>query len=383
MIYRILEQRLTEELQSSHKIIILYGSRQVGKTTLIDKVLRQLNKKTLFVNADSGEYIDILSSRDPLRLKRLIGDHELLFIDEAQRIPDIGINLKIIHDQKTELRVIVSGSSSLDLANRIVEPLTGRTWTYTLFPVSLEEWRRFRQYPTYMLDSQLEELLLFGNYPEAITIPGKDRKIQYLNELRRAYLYKDILALANIRYPEKLDQLVQLLAYQIGQLVSIQELANNLQVSRETVANYIDLLEKGFVVFKLPGFSGNLRKEITKMSKIYFYDLGVRNAVINNFSPLNIRNDTGALWENFLIAERKKWLAYHFSYANTYFWQTHTGAEIDYVEEKDGRLYGYEFKWNAKKHRIRYAPWEQAYPEATFACITPEQIGDWLLNTDK
>ena len=292
MIDRILEQRLAQELQSSQKIIILYGSRQVGKTTLIHKVLRQLNKKTLFVNADSGEYVDILSSRDPLRLKRLIGDHNLLFIDEAQRIPDIGINLKIIHDQKKELRVIVSGSSSLDLANRIVEPLTGRTWTYTLFPVSLEEWRRFRKYPTYLLDSQLEELLLFGNYPEAITIAGKDRKIQYLNELRRAYLYKDILALANIRYPEKLDQLVQLLAYQVGQLVSIQELANNLQVSRETVSNYIDLLEKGFVVFKLPGFSGNLRKEITKMSKVYFYDPGVRNAVINNFSPLNLRNDS-------------------------------------------------------------------------------------------
>ena len=382
MIDRILEQRLAQELQSSQKIIILYGSRQVGKTTLINKVLRQLNKKTLFVNADSGEYVDILSSRDSLRLKRLIGDHNLLFIDEAQRIPDIGINLKIIHDQKKELRVIVSGSSSLDLANRIVEPLTGRTWTYTLFPVSLEEWRRFRKYPTYLLDSQLEELLLFGNYPEAITIAGKDRKIQYLNELRRAYLYKDILALANIRYPEKLDQLVQLLAYQVGQLVSIQELANNLQVSRETVSNYIDLLEKGFVVFKLPGYSGNLRKEITKMSKIYFYDLGVRNAVVNNFSPLNLRNDTGALWENFLIAERKKWLAYNFSYANTYFWRTHTGAEIDYIEEKDGRLHGYEFKWNTKKYRSRYAPWEQAYPNGTFECITPEQIGDWLLNTE-
>ncbi|MEL6942574.1 MAG: DUF4143 domain-containing protein, partial [Bacteroidota bacterium] len=193
------------------------------------------------------------------------------------------------------------------------------------------------------------------------------------------YLYKDVLALGNIRYPEKLDQLLQLLAYQVGQLVSIQELANTLQINRETVNNYIDLLEKAFVIFKLSGFSRNLRKEITKMSKIYFYDLGVRNAIINNFSPIHLRDDTGALWENFLIAERKKYLAYSFTYANTYFWNTHTGAEVDYVEERNGKYHGFEFKWNPKKFKKTYRPWLSAYPEATYECITPEQLGDWLL----
>ena len=379
MINRKIEQRILEDLENSQKIVILYGSRQVGKTTLIKKVIRQLNKKTLSIDADSGEYQDVLSGRNPLRLERLIGDHELLFIDEAQRIPDIGINLKIIHDQIPHVKVIVSGSSSLDLANRVSEPLTGRSWTYNLYPIAFDEWREFRNLSTYFSESQLEELLLFGFYPEVLTISGKDRKIQYLNELRRSYLYKDVLALGNIRYPEKLDQLVKLLAFQIGQLVSLQELADNLQVNRDTIVNYIDLLEKSFVIFRLQGYSRNLRKEITKMSKIYFYDLGVRNAVINNFNPLNLRNDRGYLWENFMIVERKKWLAYQFSYANTYFWRTHTGAEVDYIEEKDGHLYGYEFKWNPRKIKKSYAPWESAYPEATYSCITTDQIEDFIL----
>jgi len=379
MIQRIIGERLSEDLKEGRKIIILYGSRQVGKTTLVNEIIRRLDYSSLVINADSGEHLEVLSSRDPGRLKRLIGNRELLFIDEAQRIPDIGINLKIIHDGMPEKRVIVSGSSSLDLANRIIEPLTGRTWTYTLFPISLKEWQEYRGHDEYLSESQLEELMLFGSYPEVMNIVGRERKIQYLHELRRSYLYKDVLALGNIRYPEKLDQLVQLLAYHVGQLVSIQELASNLQINRDAVINYINLLEKAFVIFKLPGFSRNLRKEIVKMSKIFFYDVGIRNAVINNFRSLHLRNDTRNIWENFLIAERKKWLAYNHSYANTFFWSTYTGAEVDYIEEKDGQLNGFEFKWNPRKYRTRYAPWVNAYPDATYACVTPDQLGEWLL----
>ncbi|MEM8525178.1 MAG: ATP-binding protein [Bacteroidota bacterium] len=379
MITRSLKERLIEDLKEGKKIILLYGSRQVGKTTLIKKVIQELDYKILSLDADATDQLDVLSSRNPEKIRLLIGDHDLLFIDEAQRIPDIGINLKIIHDQMPEKRVIVSGSSSLDLANRVIEPLTGRTWTYTLYPISLQEWQIYKQLPKQFPKSALETLLLYGSYPEQLTINDERRKIQYLHELRQAYLYKDVLALGNIRYPEKLDQLLQLLSYQVGQLVSIQELANTLQINRETVNNYIDLLEKAFVIFKLPGFSRNLRKEITKMSKIYFYDLGVRNAIINNFSPVNLRDDVGALWENFLLAERKKYLAYSFNYANTYFWNTHTGAEVDYVEERNGKYHGFEFKWNPKKFKKTYQPWINAYPEATYECITPEQLGDWLL----
>ena len=379
MIPRILRSRLINDLQEGKKIIILYGTRQVGKTTLIQRILDELPYTYLSINADLGTYTSILSSRKIEQIRRLIGDRELMFIDEAQRIPDIGINLKIIHDQLPHKRVIVSGSSSLDLANRITEPLTGRTWTYTLFPISLSEWQQYSGRPSFFTPSQLEELLLFGSYPEVITTEGSTRKIQYLEELTQAYLYKDVLALGNLKYPEKLNQLLQLLAFQIGQLVSTQELANTLQINRETVNHYIELLEKGFVIFRLKGFSRNLRKEITKLSKIYFYDLGVRNAVINNFSPVALRNDMGRLWENFLIAERKKWLAYSFSYANTYFWRTHTGAELDYVEEANGKLQGYEFKWNPNKYRTTYKPWQEVYTEASFQCITPDQIGEWLL----
>jgi len=379
MISRVLKKDLVKDLREGQKIVIVYGTRQVGKTTLIHEIINHLPYSSLIINADSGEHREVLSSRDLYKIQRLIGEHELIFIDEAQRIPDIGINLKIMHDQIPEKRIIVSGSSALDLANRVTEPLTGRTWTYTLFPISFNEWRSYRGYPhQYLSTARLEELLIFGSYPEVITLSNQNRKIQYLQELKRAYLFKDILALGNIRYPEKLDQLLQLLAFQIGNLVSIQELANTLQINRETIQNYIDLLEKGFVIFKLPGFSRNLRKEITKMSKIYFYDVGIRNAIINNFNSLIVRDDVGRLWENYLVAERKKWIAYTHSYANTYFWNTYTGAEVDYVEERGGVLHGYEFKWNPKKYRTTYTPWETAYPEAQYTCITYEQVGTWL-----
>ncbi|MFN4144509.1 MAG: ATP-binding protein [Runella sp.] len=357
---------LRERLIESSKIIVLYGARQVGKTTLIRQVLADLPYKTLSINADEKRYTDVLSSRDFAQMQRLVGGYELLFIDEAQRIPDVGINLKILHDALPALKIIVTGSSAFELSNRTQEPLTGRTWTYRLFPIAYTELRLL--YNPFQLDAQLEALLLYGSYPEALNLPNQTDKVQFLHELSTAYLYKDVLEIASIKHTHKLQQLLRLLAFQVGTQVSLNELGNALQMSKDTVAHYIDLLEKSFVVFRLSGFSRNLRKEVVKMDKIYFYDLGVRNALINNFNPLTLRNDVGALWENFLISERRKHNAYQNRFVNTYFWRTYTGAEIDYLEEANGMLAGFEFKYSDKSPKAPDS-WLKTYPEATFKGI--------------
>jgi predicted AAA+ superfamily ATPase len=322
-------------------------------------------------------FLESLSSRNLDRLTGLVQGYDLLFIDEAQRIPDIGVNLKILHDNLPDLKIIVTGSSSLDLANRVKEPLTGRTWTFQLYPIAAEEWTQHHQANDAQAALMLEDWMLYGMYPEVFSIGNAEKKIRYLQELTHSYLYKDILTLANVRYPEKLRQILKLLAWQVGNLVSINELANTLQLSRDAVANYIDLLEKSFVIFRLSGFSRNLRKEITKMDKIYFYDLGIRNALIENFNSLSTRQDVGQLWENFLITERIKSASYHFRYAGRYFWRTHTGSELDYLEERGGQLAGYEFKWGSK---VATAPaaWLETYPQAVFHCINRENFMEFI-----
>lgn len=377
MIERALRHLLLRRIQDSNKVIILYGARQVGKTTLAKSLLEEMSARILQVNADRREYLEVLSSRDLTQLKGLVEGYDWLFIDEAQRIPDIGINLKILHDQLPDLRIWVTGSSSLDLANRIKEPLTGRTWTYRLYPVSATEWQADQQLNQFELQQQLDPLLRFGLYPEVLNQGNFSDKRAYLTELSSAYLYKDILALGNIRYPEKLRQLLKLIAYQVGDLVSIQELANTLGINRETVTHYLDLLEKAFIIFKLGGFSRNLRKEVVKMNKIYFHDLGIRNALIENFNPLSERNDVGALWENFLIAERLKEIEYRQRYSNRYFWRLHSGAELDYIEERDGTLQGYEFKWRKKNARPPES-WLNAYAEATYTQVNQSNFLSFL-----
>ncbi len=369
MIARFLKNQIIERIQQSSKIVLIYGSRQVGKTTLVQALLKELPYKTLHINADNRAFADVLSSRDLDKLRRLVGGYELVFIDEAQRISDIGINLKIIHDQIPEVKIVATGSSSFELANIVREPLTGRTWTFTLYPISLGELNVNNN--LFELDQRLEEFLLFGMYPEVFSYPGATDKVAFLKELSGAYLYKDILELADVRHSRKVHDLVRLLAYQIGATVSLNELGRQLEMSKETVARYIDLLEKAFIVFRLSGYSRNLRKEVVKMDKVYFYDLGVRNAVIDNFNALNARNDIGQMWENFLVAERMKHNAYRRHFANRYFWRTYTGAELDYLEESGGQLMGYEFKWAAK---IAKAPksWIETYPEASFQCINRE-----------
>ena len=376
MLTRALLPILTDRLLNSSKILLLYGPRQAGKTTLIKQVLAGSVLRKLEINADEQQYHDVLSSRDLNQLRLLVEGYDLLFIDEAQRIPDIGLNLKILRDGLPQLKIIVTGSSSFELANRTQEPLTGRTWTYTLFPIATTELRA--QHNPFELRQLLDQQLIYGAYPEIFSLPNQQDKVQYLRELSTAYLYRDVLEMANLRYPDKLRKLLSLLALQVGAPVSLNELGNTLQMSKDTVAHYLDLLEKAFVVFRLSGFSRNLRKEVVKMDKVYFYDLGIRNAILNNFSPLAARNDTGALWENFLVVERRKRNAYAPSPALPYYWRTYTGAELDYVEDLDGQLAGFEFKLSKKAPQAP-ASWVANYPGASYAGINRDNYLDFVL----
>jgi len=375
MIKRILKEQIIEKLTQTKKSVILYGPRQVGKTTLSQVIIKEIGLKTLFINADESIYNDILSSRDLNKINRLISGYELIFIDEAQRIENIGINMKIIIDNHPEMRLLVTGSSSLDLSNKISEPLTGRVWTYNLYSLSCEE----------ILDTEsefdyhrnLENYLLYGSYPEIFSYGRTNDQITYLKQLTNSYLFKDVLEYANIKYADKIDKLLKLVALQIGNEVSLSELGNALDVSKETVNRYLDLLIKSFVIFPLKGFSRNLRKEVTKMDKIYFYDLGVRNSLIGNFNSLAFRTDAGSLWENFLIVERLKLNQYHQNYASSYFWRTHTGAEIDYIEEFNGKLSAFEFKYGKNRSRSKDS-WLKTYPDSTFKLINLENYFEFI-----
>ncbi len=366
---------LRKEFSTTDKVVILYGARQTGKTTLSNDLLKSINGKILKVNADEEKYLDILSSRDLEKIKLLTGGYNVLFIDEAQRINNIGINLKIIHDGIPDLKLLVTGSSSFDLANQIREPLTGRTSTYKLFPISLKELNE--SHNVFELQNRLEEFMVYGMYPDLFNYNSYERKEKYLRELAGAYLYKDIFEISQIRNISKIRDLLRLLAFQIGSEVSINELANSLGLSQETVNSYIDLLEKSFIVFRLSGFSRNLRKEITKRDKIFFWDLGIRNTLIDNLSSLNKRNDIGALWENFIVAERMKYLAYNEIFTSSYFWRTYTGAELDYVEEHKGELFAYEIKY--KKPKLK-APktWVDNY-SSNYKCITLDNFWEFVV----
>lgn len=376
MIHRLFTENIAQKLRDDSKVIIIYGPRQVGKTTLARQVLADFEGRRLEVNGDSTDLAPVLSSRSEKKLGELVHGYDLLFIDEAQRIPDIGINLKILHDQFPGLKIITTGSSSFELANKVQEPLTGRTWTFNLMPIGLSELSG--QFNRFELDQKLEDFLVFGAYPEAILRKNRAERVDYLQELARSYLFKDVLELGGIKYASKLRDLAKSLAFQIGSEVSLNELANSLQISKETVVNYIDLLEKTFVVFRLSSFSRNLRKEIVQKDKIFFYDLGIRNAIIENFQPLQSRHDGGQLWENFLLVERLKTQNYRREGANRYFWRTYTGAELDYVESHDGGLNGFEFKFSKKTARAPQA-WLETYPGSTFRTINRENYLDFLL----
>jgi len=374
LIPRIIQNSIIETLNKTNKVIIIYGARQTGKTTLSKEVIRQSNLKTLMINGDQQKYIDVLSSSDLSQLRALTEGYELLFIDEAQRVPEIGINLKILHDEQPGLKIIATGSSSFDLARKITEPLTGRKKVFTLLPVSQEE--LLIQQNKFELSESLNEYLIYGNYPAVSTTVNHAQKQELIEEIGHSYLFKDIIELTNIKYPNKARDLLRLLAFQIGSQVSVHELSRTLKLNQETVENYIRLFEKTFIVFRLSGFSRNLRKEVTKMDKIYFWDMGIRNLLVNNFSSLTFRNDQGELWENFVISERMKYLSNHRITTNTYFWRTYTGSELDYVEERDGTLAGFEIKYGKKKPRVPKS-WVETY-NASYQIISRDNYLDLL-----
>jgi len=343
MISRILYQKIQSRLDDP-KAIILYGPRQVGKTTLLQQLSRELDAEILWWNGDEPDIRADLEKATSTWLKEQIGKRKYLIIDEAQRIENIGIVIKLVVDQIPGVKVIASGSSSFDLSNKINEPLTGRKWEFLLYPVSVEELTgHFGERQERRL---LTQRLVYGSYPEIINHPGEEREL--LKELAGSYLYKDILTWENIQKPAKLEKLLQALAFQVGSQISVNELSQTIGLDNHTVERYIDVLEKAYIIYQLHPFSRNLRNEIKKSRKIYFYDNGIRNAVINQFNSFNLRQDTGQLWENFLMSERKKMTDYHTKYVNRYFWRNHAQQEIDYIEESDGFVNAYEFKWNPK-----------------------------------
>lgn len=346
MIIRDLASNLKAKLHKG-KVIGLIGPRQVGKTTLINYFLNK--NEYLFLDGDDNTVVETLSKANTENLKSIIGNYKYVFIDEVQRITNIGLKLKIIVDQIKDVQVIVSGSSAFDIDNETQEPLTGRKFEFQMYPVS---WNEFERNVGFMkAQQQLELRLLYGMYPDVINNFGNEYEI--LKNLVSSYLYKDILALAGIRKSNVLEKILQALALQVGSEVSYNEIAQLVGVDKNTVNNYIDLLEKSFVVFRLNSFSKNIRNEIKANKKIYFYDNGVRNMVIGNFNTLNLRQDKGALWENFLVSERMKLLSYSQSLAKPYFWRTTTQQEIDYVETNPDDVSAFEFKWtNSKKIKL-------------------------------
>ncbi|MBQ8656506.1 MAG: ATP-binding protein [Prevotella sp.] len=372
MIKRILEQVIPEEFRR-RKVIVLLGPRQVGKTTLLN-MLAPTGRKTLTLNCDDQDDARLIEEKTTTELRALLMPYDMVFIDEAQRVRNIGLVLKKIGDLKLDTQVIVTGSSSLALADDVNEPATGRLIEHLMFPLSLAEMaaetseREERR--------MLEQRLIYGLYPEVVTDPAAAK--QTLVGLANNYLYKDLLTYRGIKKPDVLQKLVRALALQMGSEVAYNELSNLLGIDKETVENYIDLLEKCFVVFRLDSFSRNLRNEIKKGKKIYFYDNGIRNAVLSNFAPLELRNDVGALWENLMMSERVKRNAYMGSYAQLYFWRTHDQSEIDLVEDEDGQIRTFEFKWNEKKKARMPQSFAKNYPGSTFQVITPETYWDFV-----
>ena len=358
------------------KVIIIYGARQVGKTTLAKTLLRQHGSdQNAYYNCEIPSVRRVLEQQEPGLLRREFGQHRLIVLDEAQYIPNIGQILKIIADHLPEVQIVATGSSSFELAQRTGESLTGRALTFTLYPLSYEELDQL--YRSSERAGLLENWLRFGTYPEVVQASSEDTKF-LLDDLTARYLYKDIFIFENIRKADVVHQLLQLLAFQIGSEVSIHELALKLKVNERTVSRYIGLLEKAFVIFRLPAFSRNLRKEVSKKKKIYFFDLGVRNSIIQQYQPLKDRADRGALWENFLVAERMKYLHARLQFPKQYFWRTHDQQELDYLEEADGQLHGYEFKWNPKKAKAP-AAFAKAYPEAVVQVLHQQNFEDFLL----
>lgn len=375
MIYipRFIEKSIKERL-FNRKLIVIYGARQVGKTTLAKKILEEYGPNGNYLNCELLSTQKGLSEPEAERLKKFLGNYKLILLDEAQNIPNIGKILKIMIDTYPEMQIIATGSSSFDLAQKVSEPLTGRTFTFMLYPISLGEIKS--QSGLFEVEARMENLLRFGSYPEILHLSEKD-SAERLDEIASKYLYKDILSFERLKKSSVVRNLLELLALQLGNEVSYNELANKLGIDRITAQKYIDILEQSFVVFRLRAFSRNLRKEISKSIKVYFYDLGIRNSIIQNYNRMDIREDAGALWENFCIAERMKSNAYSSRRANYYFWRTYTQKEIDFIEEREGKLFAYEFKWSKDKAR-KPKEFLDNYKNSTFEIVNRDNYWNFL-----
>lgn len=374
MIKRTLETALAKRLNDK-KAIILLGPRQAGKTSLLQSLRAQLPAPVAWWNGDETDIRSQLENPTSSKLKSLIGKNKTVVLDEAQRVENIGLCLKLITDNLKNVKVVATGSSAFELANKVNEPLTGRKWEFQLYPLSFGEMVN----DTSPMEEKrlLHHRLVFGYYPEVVTTPGEEQSL--LKELANSYLYKDILTWERIQKPDKLEKLVQALAFQITQLISYHELGQLCGLNAETVEKYISLLEKAFIVFRLPAFSRNPRNELKKSYKIFFYDNGLRNAVINQFSPATLRSDIGQLWENWFVTERIKCLNNQEKSASKYFWRTLAQQEVDYIEEADGKLTAFECKWNTKiKGKVTRA-FTTAYPKAEAHVVNPENVEQFLI----
>lgn len=374
MIERNILPSLKERLFNG-KVIVITGARQVGKTTLLKQLSTEMaENEVLSLNCDEPDICLLLQNLSSTELKALVGKYKIVLIDEAQRVENIGLTLKLMVDNLPEIQIIATGSSAFDLRNKLNEPLTGRKYEFHLYPFSTSE---LLQHTSLIEERRmLEQRIIYGMYPDVINHPSDGLRL--LRELSNSYLFKDILSYKDIRRPDELNKLLTALALQIGSEVSYAELGRTLGIDKETVERYLDLLEKVFVIFRLSSFTRNIRNELKKSKKVYFYDNGVRNAILNNFSPLALRTDVGALWENFIISERRKFNEYNGNYVNSYFWRTITQQEIDLIEEKDGILHAFEIKWNENKKSRLPASFATAYPQHSFDVISPENYLEYI-----
>jgi len=361
---------------TQNKVLLILGTRRVGKTYLINSIRQEFSEAMVVLNGDDFEVQELLRNRSIVNYKRIIGPAKLLILDEAQVIPHIGQVLKLIIDSNPDLTILATGSSSFDLMNKAGEPLTGRQIQFNLYPIAQME---LKEKETYIQTVQnLQERLIFGSYPEIFQLQTYQEKSDYLTQLMQSYLLKDILAFDGIRQADKIVRLLRLIAYQVGSEVSTNEIATQLGISRITVENYLDLLSKVFIIYRLPAYSTNQRKEVSKSSKWYFFDNGIRNAIINDFSLPALRNDIGILWENYMIAERIKRNSYVRETVHYYFWRNYNQQEIDLIEMKDGKIQAYEFKYSPHKNVKVPAAFAASYPEASFVRISQDNYLDWI-----
>lgn len=372
MIKRAMQNVISQRLFKG-KAIVLIGARQVGKTTLIKEIFPNQND-LLWFNADDLPVRDFFSNVTIERFRSVIGKNKIVVVDEAQRIENVGIKMKLITDNFPDVQLVVTGSSSFELANKINEPLTGRKFEYELFPLSFNEMAE--ELGLFAEIQKLPIRLVYGMYPDVVCNPGDEKEI--LSQLTNSYLYKDILEWERIKKPDKIVKLMKALAYQIGDEISYNELSQIVELDKGTVEKYINLLEQTKIIFRLSSYSRNLRNELKFGRKIYFCDNGIRNALINNFSDMEFRQDAGPLWENFMVSELRKYNHYTQNHCNTYFWRTTQKKEIDYIEEKDGKLTAYEFKWSPKKKSRVASTFMSAYPESIVRTINPENFYQYL-----